>query len=118
MSCTTVVLKRSPDNVSDDVAFRGPAVELLVVTMHRLAQPCHTKSESFGLKLHYDALDASAYKVVCGAAVFINFSRSYRIFPDFAETSDRFNSLFIFSPAIRLILGGLTDIMSCRSFSA
>ena len=29
-----------------DVSFRRPAVELLVVTMHRRAQPCHTKSAS------------------------------------------------------------------------
>ena len=41
--CTTVVPKRSRDSVSDDVAFRRPAVELLVVTMHSWALPCHTK---------------------------------------------------------------------------
>ena len=41
--CTTVVSKRSSDIVSGDVEFRRPAVELLVVTMHSWAQPCHTK---------------------------------------------------------------------------
>ena len=46
MYCTTVVPKRSRDSVSDDVAFRRPAVELLVVTMHGWALPCHPKVDS------------------------------------------------------------------------
>ena len=66
--CTaTVVPKRSRDSVSDDVAFRRPAVELLVVTMHGWALPCHTKSglrtpssTSYWLKLYHDVFDASA----------------------------------------------------------
>ena len=44
--CTAVVPKRSRDSVSDDVAFRRPAVELLVVTMHGWALSYHTKMDS------------------------------------------------------------------------
>ena len=53
--------------MSDDVAFRRPAVELLVVTMHGWALPCHTKSgfrtpssTSYWLKFYHDVFDASA----------------------------------------------------------
>ena len=65
--CTAVVPKRSRDSVTDDVAFRRPAVELLVITMHSWALPCHTKSgfrtpssTSYWLKLCHDVFDASA----------------------------------------------------------
>ena len=89
--------------MSDDVAFRRPAVELLVVTMHGWALPCHTKigfqkpsSTRYWLKLYHDVFDASAHHIAGVAAKFINFSRSYGIFPHFAETSDRSNYLFFF----------------------
>ena len=68
MYCTTTVVpERSRDSVSGDVAFLRPAVELLVVTIHGWALPCHTKggfrtpsSTSYWLKFYHDVFDASA----------------------------------------------------------
>ena len=84
-----------------DVAFRGAAVELLVVTMHSWALPCHTKSGflqpssmSCWLKLYHDSFDASAHHIAGGAAEFITFSRSHGIFHHFSETSDRSTGWF------------------------
>ena len=49
LNCTTVVRRRSRhDRVSANLSFRWPAVELLVVTIHSWAQPCHTKSARQG----------------------------------------------------------------------
>ena len=79
MYFSTVVPKRSRDSVSDDVAFRRPAVELLV-TMHGWALPCHTKSgfrkpssTSYWLKLYHDVFDASTHHIAGVAAECINF---------------------------------------------
>ena len=41
-NCNIVLPKRSRDNVPGDISFRRPAMELLIVTMHSWAQPCHT----------------------------------------------------------------------------
>ena len=89
--CTTVVPKRSRDSVSDDVSFRRPAKELLVVTMHSWAQLRHTtsgfhptQSTSYWLKCCHDVFDASTHAFMWGAAEFTSFSRSYGIFPGYA----------------------------------
>ena len=90
--------------MSGDVSFRRPAVELLVVTMHSWALPCHTKranrpgrSTRFELKFWGGVLHVSGHNITEGAAEFIIFSRSPGIFPHFAETSD--HCLFFFSSA-------------------
>ena len=77
---TTVVPKRSRDSVSDDAAFRRPAVELLVVTMQGWALPCHTKrgfrtpsSASYCLKFYLDVFDASANHISKATPNFSDF---------------------------------------------
>ena len=66
--------------MSDDIAFRRPAVDLLIVTMHIWALPCHTKSgfrkpssTSYGLKLYHDVFDARAHHIAGVAVEFILF---------------------------------------------
>ena len=99
----TVVPKRSRDSVSDDVAFRRPAVELLAATMHGWALPCHTKSgfrtppsTSYRLKFLPRCFRRECQPYIPVATEFIIFLRSYGIFPHFAETSDPSNFLFFF----------------------
>ena len=81
--------------------FADPRWNLLVVKMHSWAQLRHTKSEfhpskstSYWLKLYHDAFDASAHAFKWGAPEFIDFSRSYGIFPNIVATPNR--SVFLF----------------------
>ena len=57
-------------------------------------------STTYWLQFYHDVFDASAHHMSPyspSASEFINFSRSYGIFPHFAETSDRSNCPFFFS---------------------
>ena len=74
---------------------------------HEMCEPTPNLT-CFWMKLHQDVLDANAHNTT-SAAVFIKFSRSYGIFPVFAETSDRSYLMFFFFPLCTINHVGRVD---------
>ena len=62
---------------------------------HEKGEPT-PNSTRFGLKPYEGVLDVSARNMVCGTAVFINFTRSYIVFPVIVETSSHANFFILF----------------------